>query len=86
MAIADDDGELLTIQAKAIIKDGEVHEVRITGISFAHPETVRDIAQEVIDATYGNRRHRRLAIFTHTDWQTMRHTEPESITVPVHTY
>lgn len=84
--IADDDGATVTIQAKAIIKDGDVHAVEISGLSFANPETVRDIAQEVIDATYGNRSHHRLAIFTHSDWQTMRQTEPESITVPVHTY
>lgn len=84
--LADDDGALITIQAKALITNGEVTGVRLTGISFAHPETVRDIAQEVIDATYGNRSNRRLAIFTHSDWQTMRQTEPESITVPVHTY
>lgn len=84
--LADDDGALVTIQAKAIIKDGEVHEVRLTGLSFANPETVRDIAQEAIHSTYGNVSHRRVAVFTHKDWQEMRQTEPESVTVPVHTY
>lgn len=84
--LADDDGALVTIQAKAIIKDGEVHEVRLTGLSFANPETVRDIAQEAIHSTYGNVSHRRVAVFTHKDWQEMRQTEPESVTVRVHTY
>lgn len=84
--LADDDGALVTIQAKAIIKDGEVHEVRLTGLSFAHPETVHDIAQEAINATYGSVSHRRVAVFTHKDWQEMRQTEPESVTVRVHTY
>ena len=68
--------------------DGEhyVTAVKLSGASFAHPETIRDLAQEAIDSTYGNVSHRRVAVFTHEDWQNMRRAEPESITVPVHTF
>lgn len=85
------DSNSFTITAETVISHPETGEpfvsaVRLTGVSFAHPETIRDIAQEAIDSTYGSTNHRRVAIFTHEDWQNMRRSEPSSIQVPVHTY
>ena len=84
--LADDDGALVTIQAKAIIKDGEVTGVRLTGVSSLLGETIHDIAQEAIHATYGTYNHHRVAVFGDAEWVQMRETEPESVTVRVHTY
>lgn len=60
--------------------------VELTGVAQLHPETIRDLSQEAIDSTYGTIDHRRIAIFTHEDWQNMRRDEPDKITVPVHTF
>ena len=84
--LADDDGALVTIQAKALITDGEVTAVRLTGVSALSQHAVIGIAYEAIHATYGSVHHRRVPVFTEAEWVTMRQTEPESFTVPVHTY
>jgi hypothetical protein len=84
--LADDDGALVTIQAKALITDGEVTGVRLTGVFALLGETIHDIAQEAIHATYGTYSHGRVAVFGDEEWVQMRETEPESITVRVHTY
>ncbi|UDL16704.1 hypothetical protein SEA_ATUIN_311 [Arthrobacter phage Atuin] len=87
-SLADDDGELITIQAKANVTDGHVTSVRLTGVSALLGETIHDIAQEAVNATYGQHKanHRRVVVFTDQEWVDMRETEPESITVRVHTY
>lgn len=77
----------ITITAEAVITNEEyVSEIIMTGVSSLHSETIRDIAQECIDSTYGTRQHRRVAVFTDQEWQNMRRNEPEQITVRVHTF